>query len=222
MLSQGDATGDPAAVDWGKEYLREKYHKPGAVYLAPAHRLDRPASGVLCLARTDKAASRLAAQFRERDGVAKVYLAVAMGRPPAGRGALRGWLRPGSGPRPRSEILPREAPGAKMASLLYALLAGEGEQSLLAVRLLTGYKHQIRAQLAAAGMAILGDVKYAPPGTRPLAGGRAVALHALSLTLTHPTRKEPLTVAAPLPPYWPAWARATAGDAARAVAFAEG
>lgn len=207
-LTQGDATGDDSLVEIGKAYLKEKYHKPGAVYLVPAHRLDRPTSGVLCLARTDKAAGRLAAQFRERENgkISKIYLAAVHGKPAAKNGRLENWFRPGDGSANRSAVLPRELSGCKRACLLYALLSTNGEQSLLAVKLLTGYKHQIRAQLAAAGMPVAGDVKYAPPGgTRPLAAGRAVALHAYSLTLEHPTKKEPLTVTAPLPEYFGNW-----------------
>lgn len=204
-LTQGDRTGDDSLTEAGKAYLKEKYHKPGAVYLTPAHRLDRPTSGVLCFARTDKAASRLAAQFRERRKICKIYLAVTAGRPGAASGCLRDWLRPGGDAQNRSVIFRREVPGAKPAELLYSVLAVKGEQTLLAVKLLTGYKHQIRAQLAAAGAPVLGDVKYCP-GARALAGGRAVGLHAALLTLEHPTKKEPLTVTAPLPVYFGEWA----------------
>ncbi|GHV23656.1 RNA pseudouridine synthase [Planctomycetales bacterium] len=199
MLTQGDATGDRSLLDLGKEYLKEKYHKPGAVYLTPAHRLDRPASGAVALARTDKAAARLAEQFRARATVEKIYLAAVESDRLPSSGEMRDALLIGGN---KTTMTNSAARGAKNAALTYEVLAARRGRSLVKIKLLTGYKHQIRAQFAARGAPLAGDFRYAPSGAaQPLDNGHAIALHAWRLTLLHPTKREPLTFIAP-PPAW--------------------
>ena len=194
MLAQGDATGDETLLALAKAYLKEKYHKPGNVYLGLVHRLDRVTSGVMVLARTSKAAARLSQAFREGQ-VEKLYLAVVEGHPPQ-RGRLEDRLSWDS--RRRKAYL---SPTGKEAKLEFETLKRKRGLALLLVRPETGRKHQIRAQLAAAGFPILGDLKYG--SQKRIAQGRAILLHAYSLTLPHPVRREKMTFKAPPPPYWP-------------------
>jgi 23S rRNA pseudouridine1911/1915/1917 synthase len=185
------------ADQWAKDYLRAKYQKPGNVFLGVVHRLDRPTSGVLLFARTSKAAARLSEQFRE--GTAeKVYLAVTTGCHWPDAGELRDWLLHDDAAR-RVWVVPADTPGAKPAKTAFTVLRRGAGRTLLEVRPKTGRKHQLRVQLASRGGPIIGDAKYGSPV--PL--GEAIALHAKSLTVTHPTRGEPLTLATELPRHWP-------------------
>lgn len=210
MLVQGDRTGDADLVTLAKTYLKDRFDKPGNVFVGLVHRLDRPTSGVVMLARTSKAAGRLSDQFRRR-AVDKRYLAVVEGRvAPAGERVDGLVKQEGGGVR----LVPPDAPDAQRAALRWRTLASDGRQSLVEVELLTGRKHQIRAQLAGLGAPILGDLRYGH--ATPFAGGRGLALHAHRLTIEHPTRSEPLTVRAAPPPSWrglfdPAVADAVAG-----------
>jgi 23S rRNA pseudouridine1911/1915/1917 synthase len=190
--------GETGTADhWAKDYLRRKYRKPGNVFLGVVHRLDRPTSGVLLFARTSKAAARLSDQFR--DGTArKVYLAVTTGCHWPDAGELRDWLLHDD-PARRVRAVPPDTPGAKPAETAVRVLARDGGRTLLELRPATGRKHQLRVQLASRGGPIVGDAKYGSPV--PL--GDAIALHAKSLTVAHPTRGERLTFAAELPPHWP-------------------
>ncbi len=194
LLSQADETGDADVLTLGKAYLKEKFDKPGKVFLGLVHRLDRPASGVLMLARTSKSAARLSDQFRRRK-VDKRYLAVVDG------------VRTGSG---RCEdylvkedrqvrIVPPDHPGAAQALLTWEAVATADGQTLLSVVLLTGRPHQIRVQLAAGGTPILGDLRY---GAKRPFGNRSIALHCTYLGIEHPTRKESLAWSAPPPEEW--------------------
>jgi 23S rRNA pseudouridine1911/1915/1917 synthase len=204
-LTQGDSTGDESLLDMAKSYIGEKYSKPGEVYLGLVHRLDRPVSGVILFARTSKAAARLSEQFRNRT-TEKIYLAAVENSPPQAEGRLSHYLK-GDEHRMKVSVSQNETPGAKKAELIYRLLEKKGNRSLLEVRLLTGYKHQIRAQLSYIRCPVIGDFKYdkrqKPAVTERLAEGRAIALHARSLTIIHPTLKEPMTFRAGLPDYWP-------------------
>ncbi|MCS7036622.1 MAG: RluA family pseudouridine synthase [Saprospiraceae bacterium] len=193
-LVQGDRTGDATLTDWGKAYLREKYAKPGAVFLHPVHRLDRPVSGLTLFARTDKALSRLTAAFRERR-VEKTYLALVLAMPPAVEGELRHWLFKDEAQN-RVFVAGAGKPGAQEAVLHYRWLGQFGDVHLLEVHPYTGRPHQIRAQLSAVGCPILGDLKYGAPA--PLPEG-VIGLHSRSLRLEHPVRREPLFLEAPLP-----------------------
>ena len=207
LLSQGDRSGDPTLLDIAKRYVRRKYDKPGNVYLGLVHRLDRNVSGVVILARTSKAASRLSRQFREGT-VRKTYLAVVGGRPPAEAGQLQSWLADKGDHQGVTRAESVEFAGARKSLLRFEtvdFLGGDRAAvpegiSLVEVVPVTGRRHQIRAQLALAGCPLLGDVKYGSPVRLP---DHRIALHALQLGLEHPVGDRPMTWSAPLPGDWP-------------------
>ena len=193
-LVQGDSTGDPTLTDWGKAYLKEKYAKPGAVFLHPVHRIDRPVSGLVLFARTDKALGRLTTLFRERK-VIKSYLALVLNAPMVPSGELRHFLRKDE-KRNVVTALSYPADDAKEALLQYEYLGMAGACHLLRIYPLTGRPHQIRVQLATMGCPILGDLKYGAPEPLPDA---SIGLHSFSLALEHPVKKESLEINAPMP-----------------------
>jgi 23S rRNA pseudouridine1911/1915/1917 synthase len=178
-----------------KAYLKAKYAKPGEVFLGIVHRLDKPTSGVLLFARTSKGAARLSEQFRA-GAVDKVYWAVVEGEP-APAGSLDDWLRKDSDTG-RAVVVSSNVPGAKRARTHYETRAAAGGLSLVELRPQTGRTHQLRVQLAVRGHPIAGDFKYG--SETPFPGG--IALHARSLTVLHPTRRDPITLTAPLPASW--------------------
>lgn len=192
---QADATGDPDLLTVAKAWVAQQFAKPGAVWLGLVHRLDRPARGVVVLARTSKAAARLSVQFRERS-TEKTYRVVVHGQP-QGPELLEHWLE--SDERGARTV---QAGQGKLARLTWRLLATRGDLSLLEIDLETGRKHQIRCQLAAIGCPVLGDLRYGAKAPLP---DRNIALLAARLTLDHPTTRERLTFDAPEPPGWP-WA----------------
>ena len=210
LLTLGAKAGVPTLERQAKQFLKEKYNKPGNVYLGIPHRLDRPVSGVVVFARNSKAAARLAEQFRERQ-VRKIYWALVEGTPDSAEGELVNWLLK-SPDQAHVEVVSADAPGAREARLRYRTLqavAGEGQgtRTLLEIEPLTGRTHQIRVQLAARGWPIVGDVQYG--ATTLLTETRAadprdepIALHARSLTILHPVRYDSPTITAPLPDYW--------------------
>lgn len=179
-----------------KQYLKEKYHKPGNVFLGIVHRLDKPVSGVLLFARTSKAAARLAQQFREGT-IEKVYWAVVEGEIPAAAGTLEDWLKKNA-ETGRVEVVEPHTQGARQALLHYQVRARYGGLSWLEIRPQTGRTHQLRVQLAHQGHPIYGDVRY---GSIHTFGGN-IALHARALTFLHPVRYEPITVVADVPRSW--------------------
>ena len=193
-LVQGDRTGDPTLADWGKDYLKEKYGKPGAVFLHPVHRIDRPVSGAVLCARTDKALGRLTTMFRDRK-VTKTYWALVLQAPKAVSGQLRHYLLKDE---QRNVVTAYSKPtgAAKEALLTYEYLGMSGAHHLLRISPLTGRAHQIRVQLAAIGCPILGDVKYGAPAPLPDA---SIGLHSYRIELEHPVRKEALLITAPVP-----------------------
>jgi 23S rRNA pseudouridine1911/1915/1917 synthase len=203
LLVQGDRTGDPTLLDVLKSYLKRRYDKPGNVYLGLVHRLDRPVSGVLIVARTSKAAARLSAQFRGGSPV-KQYLAVVDGAPPADAGELHAHLAAAADTDGVTRAAAAPFAGSREARLRYRVIDRDGDRALLAVELLTGRRHQIRAQLALAGCPVHGDRKY---GARPWLPGR-LALHAARLLFAHPVSGEPVVLTAPPPADWP-WPRPT-------------
>jgi len=189
ILVQGDRSGDLPLVDVVKQYVKKKYEKPGEVYIGVVHRLDRPVSGVVLFARTSKAAARLSSQWRART-VKKTYWAVVHGVLQPENGTLNSFLREG---RRKVKVGAEEDPVTQEASLSYRMLGTRNGFSLIEVLLHTGRKHQIRVQFAAAGCPIAGDVKYG--GT----GKVRVLLESRSLTFTHPTRGDEITVESPVP-----------------------
>jgi len=205
LLTQGVPEGLPTLEAMAREYLKQKYHKVGRVYLGIPHRLDRPVSGVILFARSSKAAQRLADQFRDRQ-VRKVYWALVHGKPTPDTGTWEDWLLK-LPDEARSECVTAETPHARQAILRYRTLQSDDSRTLLELEPQTGRMHQIRVQAASRGHPVLGDEQYGStiafgPVTE-LPRDRVIALHARSLTFLHPIRYEPITVEAPLPSYWP-------------------
>jgi 23S rRNA pseudouridine1911/1915/1917 synthase len=196
LLAQGDRSGSASLLELAKGWLKERYGKPGKVFLGLVHRLDRPVAGVMVFARTSKAAARLSGQFRAGT-VQKTYLAVVAGAPRQPEGRLCHHIaRQGT----FSRIVKQPGVRSRDACLRYRLMEQRGEHSLLLVEPQTGRKHQIRLQLSHAGSAIVGDVRYGAPA--PLKN-RQIALLARQIVLMHPTRKTPLRLVCPLPVGWP-------------------
>ncbi len=197
MLSQGDDTGDRTVLDWGKRYIKHQYDKPGAVFLGLAHRIDRPVSGLVILARTSKALSRIQPMFAKRE-VEKTYLAVVQSHVTEEERKLVHFLRHDETvKRMRAHTSERQAgSGAKRSELTYRLLARVASYSLLEVRPATGRRHQIRVQLAAAGMPLLGDLRY---GARAALEDKSIGLHAYRLRFEHPVGKAPVDVSSAPP-----------------------
>jgi 23S rRNA pseudouridine1911/1915/1917 synthase len=179
-----------------KAYLKERYQKPGNVFLGVVHRLDRPVSGVLLFARTSKAAARLSEQFREGT-IEKVYWAIVEGDLQKNAGTLEDWLLKDK-KAGRVEVVEPRTPGARQALLHFQRRGGHGGLTWVEVRPQTGRTHQLRVQLAHHGFPIYGDARYGSVHTF----GPAIALHARSLTFLHPVRYEPLTLTADLPRAW--------------------
>ncbi|UCE02662.1 MAG: RluA family pseudouridine synthase [Candidatus Latescibacterota bacterium] len=196
LLVQGDRTGDPTLVDAVSDYLRQRWAKPGRVYVGVVHRLDRPASGVLLLARTSKAAARLSEHFR-RGLVHKRYVALVERAPQPPRGTLEHHLVKDPATN-RTRVTHPGAPGARFARLHYRTIETRAAGALVEVELETGRSHQIRVQLADVGAVIVGDVRYG--SKRQL--GPMIALHATRLEVAHPTRDERVRLEAPLPASW--------------------
>ncbi len=193
-LVQGDGTGDESLDNIVRGYIKEKYKKPGDVFLGVVHRLDRPVSGCVVYARTSKALSRLSELFRTRD-VKKTYWAIVTDRPPAEEGVLSNWLKKNE-QQNKSYVYDKEVKGSKLAELSYLVLARSEKYYLLEVDLRTGRHHQIRAQLAAAKCPIKGDLKYGAPRSNE---GGGISLHSRKVTFMHPVKNEEISVVAPLP-----------------------
>lgn len=198
-IVQGDKTGDKPLSETVKLYLKEKYQKPGNVFLGVTHRLDRPVSGLVLFAKTGKALSRLNEMFRTGQ-VKKTYWALVKQRPPQEEGRLEHWLVRNE-QQNKSYAYDREKPGAKRAVLHYRLVGASDNYYLLEVNLETGRHHQIRCQLAKMGCPIKGDLKYGFP--RSNADG-SISLHARQLRLEHPVSHEWIEATAPVPndPLW--------------------
>ena len=186
--SQGDKTGDVDMLSIIKDYLKEKYQKPGNVYLGLIHRLDRPVGGVMVFAKTSKAAARLSEQVREK-AFQKEYLVVVNGKMESQKGEWRDWLFKNESAN-MSKVVPEGTKNAKQASLEYEVLKYNEEINLSVVRvkLHTGRHHQIRVQFSSRGHSIYGDQKYGGRGH-----GKQIALWAYRLTIFHPITKEEMT-----------------------------
>jgi len=198
-IVQGDKTGDDPLSEVVKQYLKDKYNKPGNVYLGVVHRLDRPTSGIVLFAKTSKALPRLNKMFAEGDNK-KMYWAVVKNPPPKESDTLTHWLV--RNPKQnKSYAHNKEVPNSKKAVLDYKLVKKLDSYYLLEIDLKTGRHHQIRAQLAAIGCVIKGDLKYGADRSNKDGG---IHLHARSLAIVHPVQKEPVAFLAP-PPQDPIW-----------------
>jgi len=193
-IVQGDKTGDKPLSDVVKEYIKEKYNKPGEVFLGVVHRLDRPTSGIIIFARTTKALERLNKMLRERT-ISKTYWAVVKNIPPKEKDSLIHFLK--KNPKNnKSTVFSKETDASKKAILHYSILKKLDNYSLLKIDLETGRHHQIRAQLAYIGSPIKGDLKYG--ASRSNKDG-SIHLHARKILFTHPVSKEKISILAPIP-----------------------
>jgi 23S rRNA pseudouridine1911/1915/1917 synthase len=200
LPTMGAAADRPSLIARARQYIKQRYDKPGNVYLGVVSRLDAPVTGVVVLARTSKAAERLTRQF-SCGATVKTYWCLVERQPDPPQGGCVDWLLHDDARR-RVVVAARHAPGAKEARLSYRTLAHLRIGTLLEVRLETGRKHQIRVQLAHRGWPILGDRKYG--AKRAFSPG--IALHSRRLEFDHPVRHAPVVLEAPLPSSWPDWA----------------
>ena len=193
-IVQGDKTGDRPLSDIVKDYIKEKYQKPGAVFLGVVHRLDRPVSGLVIFARTSKALTRLNKMFAEGE-VHKTYWAIVKNTPREPEGTLEHWLVRNE-KQNKSYAYDRERPNAKKAILKYRVIGQSDNYCLLEVNLMTGRHHQIRCQLSTMGCPIKGDLKYGAPRSNP---DGSISLMSRRVEFIHPVSKEKIIVEAPLP-----------------------
>ena len=196
VLSQSDGSNAPDMLTILKAYIKEKYQKPGEVYLGLVHRLDRPVSGVMVFARTSKAASRLSEQIRQRR-VEKIYRCVVNGVL-EGEGRLENYISKDESTNTVT-VSDAEKPGFKASYLDYKALADKDDMTLVEVKLGTGRSHQIRAQMAHAGFPLIGDQKYGKKDNRT----KDIALEAYKLSFEHPVKREFITFEAPVPDTFP-------------------
>ena len=193
-IVQGDKTGDKPLSETVKEYIKQKYNKPGNVFLGVVHRLDRPVSGLVVFAKTSKALSRLNDMFRTGD-VHKTYWAIVKRRDIATEGTLTDWLTRNERQN-KSYAHEREVPGAKKAVLKYKVRAVADNYMLIEVTLLTGRHHQIRCQLSHMGCPIKGDLKYGAPRSNP---DGSISLLSRRVEFVHPVSKENIVAYADVP-----------------------
>ncbi len=192
-LVQGDETGDKSLDISIKEYLKEKYNKPGNVFLGVVHRLDRPVSGVVVFAKTSKALSRLNRLFRDQN-IRKIYWAIVKDKPVPSSGELNHYLTRNTRQN-KSYAHDQQVPGSKLGRLAYRMLLSLKNYHLLEIDLFTGRHHQIRCQLAKINCPVKGDLKYGFPRSNPDAG---ISLHAREIGFTHPvSQKELILTASP-------------------------
>lgn len=201
-LVQGDKTGDTSLADLLKTWLKEKYAKPGNVFVGVTHRLDRPVTGVVVFAKTSKALPRMNELFRTGE-IKKTYWAIVRNRPPEVEQELTHWLVRNEKQNKSYVSTPSQKRNARKAILHYRLLAQSENYYLLEIDLQTGRHHQIRCQLAAIGCPIRGDLKYGAGRSNPDGG---ISLHARRVSFVHPVSKRPIDIVAPVPdePLWKA------------------
>ena len=194
-IVQGDKTGDIPLSEIVKDWIKQKHHKPGNVFLGVVHRLDRPVSGAVVFAKTSKALPRLNKFFAEHDKVRKVYWAVTANVPKQPQGRLTHWLTRNEKTN-TARAYDREVPGSKKAIMDYRVLSHSERYHLLEVNLLTGRHHQIRCQLAKIGCPIKGDLKYGARRSNPDGG---ISLHARAVVMEHPVSHQEIRVVADVP-----------------------
>ncbi len=191
-IVQGDKTGDKPLSEYVKDYIREKYSKPGNVFCGVVHRLDRPVSGIVVFARTSKALERMNRMFRDGE-VHKTYWALVQGKPLQKEALLEDWLV-SDGRMNKTFVTDQGAKDAKLSRLKYKTIAEGDRYTLLEVSLLTGRKHQIRAQLANIGCPIKGDLKYGSKRSNPDGG---ISLQSHSIEFIHPVSKQEIRLELP-------------------------
>ncbi|MBR5677313.1 MAG: RNA pseudouridine synthase [Paludibacteraceae bacterium] len=194
-IVQGDKTGDTPLSELVKAYIKEKYNKPGEVFLGVTHRLDRPTSGVVLFARTSKALTRLNEMFKSHEQIKKTYWAIVQGAPKQPEARLENYLIRNEAQN-KSYIAKPGTKDAKQAVLTYRTLAKGEHYTLLEVNLETGRHHQIRCQLEAIGCPVKGDLKYGAKRSNPDGG---ICLHARQIEFIHPVSKQPICITAPIP-----------------------
>lgn len=193
-IVQGDKTGDTPLSETVKQWIKEKYAKPGNVFCGVVHRLDRPVFGLVVFAKTSKALSRMNEMFRNGD-VHKTYWAITKNRPPKDEDTLVHYITT-TERNNKSYASTVEKPGAQKAVLKYRVISQSDNYYLIEVKLLTGRKHQIRVQLAAIGCPIKGDLKYGAKRSNP---DGSISLLARNVTFVHPVSKQDICVTAPIP-----------------------
>lgn len=193
-IVQGDKTGDKPLSEVVKEYIKEKYNKPGEVFLGVVHRLDRPTTGIVVFARTSKALTRLNELFSNRE-TQKIYWAIVKSKPAKPEDKLVHFLKRNEKNNTSKAHL-KEVPDSKMASLSYKIIKELANYVALEIELHTGRHHQIRAQLSAIGSPIKGDLKYGFDRSNPDGG---IHLHARKLNFIHPVTKDKISLLAPTP-----------------------
>lgn len=191
-IVQGDKTGDKPLSEYVKDYIREKYSKPGNVFCGVVHRLDRPVSGIVVFARTSKALERMNRKFRDGE-VHKTYWALVQGKPLQKEALLEDWLV-SDGRMNKTFVTDQGAKDAKLSRLKYKTIAEGDRYTLLEVTLLTGRKHQIRAQLANIGCPIKGDLKY---GSKRSNSDGGISLQSHSIEFIHPVSKQEIRLELP-------------------------
>lgn len=194
-IVQGDETGDTPLSDLVKAYIKEKYQKPGEVFLGVVHRIDRPVSGIVLFARTSKSLSRLNELFKTKE-ITKTYWAVVKKKPVSDSGTLTHYHLKDEKTR-KARLFDKEVAHSRKCVLHYRWLASSEHYHLLEIQLETGRFHQIRAQLAKIGSPIKGDVKYG--FERPNENTRSIQLHARKISFIHPVKNEPIELTAPVP-----------------------
>lgn len=193
-IVQGDKTGDEPLSETVKQYIKEKYQKPGNVFLGVVHRLDRPVSGLVIFAKTSKSLSRLCNMFRDGD-IHKTYWALTKNRPAREEGTITSWLVRNE-KQNKTYSYDHEVKNSKKAILKYKVIGQTDNYTLIEVNLLTGRHHQIRCQLASIGCPIKGDLKYGSPRSNP---DGSISLLSHRVQFVHPVSKESIDVVAPIP-----------------------
>jgi 23S rRNA pseudouridine1911/1915/1917 synthase len=193
-IVQADSSEDPPLSQFICDYIREKYQKPGNVFVGVIHRIDRPVSGVVLFARTSKGLARMNNLFKEKT-IQKTYWAVVKNKPPQTSGTLKHFIIKDENIK-KAKLFHKEVPGSKYCELTYELIGQSDNYYLLEVKPITGRFHQIRAQLSSIGCPIKGDLKYGFDRSNPNAG---IHLHARKIEFIHPVKQEPVEITAPVP-----------------------